>query len=98
MSKKYKDLDLESFTSLVQSFVGYDENAWSEIQAKDEQDDGESNFAKRLITVSPRSNILSQFSPVSLNSTAVLWRTQRVLDAGMTSGYEPDGVLTVVRS
>ena len=48
--EKYKDLDLESFTGLVKSFLGYDENAWSEIQAGEEPDDGHSNFARRLIT------------------------------------------------
>ena len=47
---KYRDLDLDSFTGLVKSFVGYDENAWSEVQAKEEQEDSESHFAKRLIT------------------------------------------------
>jgi hypothetical protein len=45
----YKNLDLESFTSLVRSFVGYSENAWSEVHEED-QDQGESPFAKRLIT------------------------------------------------
>lgn len=48
--EKYKSLDLESFTGLVKSFVGYDENAWSEIEGKEEQEEGESYFAKRLIT------------------------------------------------
>jgi hypothetical protein len=48
--EKYKGLDLESFTGLIKSFVGYDENAWSEIQVKGEQEEGESYFAKRLIT------------------------------------------------
>ncbi len=48
--EEYKSLDLESFTGLVKSFVGYDENVWSEVQAKGEKDDGESYFAKRLIT------------------------------------------------
>src|ERR1039457_1599373 len=28
--EKYKGLDFESFTGLIKSFVGYDENAWSE--------------------------------------------------------------------
>jgi len=46
----YKKLDLDTFASLVKSFVGYDENAWSEITAKEEKPDGESFFAKRLIT------------------------------------------------
>src|ERR1700674_1815451 len=48
--EKYKSLDLESFTGLVKSFVGYDENEWSEVQAKGERDAAESFFAKRLIT------------------------------------------------
>lgn len=46
----YKGLDLETFTSLVKSFTGYDENVWSEVQVKDETDDSDSFFAKRLIT------------------------------------------------
>jgi hypothetical protein len=47
---EYKDLDFESFTGLIKSFVDYDENVWSEVQGKEEQGDGESHFAKRLIT------------------------------------------------
>jgi hypothetical protein len=34
----------------VKSFTGYDENAWSEVQPKDEKDETDSFFAKRLIT------------------------------------------------
>src|SRR6266403_5328861 len=30
--KVYKHLDVESFTGLIKSFVGYDENLWSEVQ------------------------------------------------------------------
>jgi len=49
--KEYEGLDLESFTGLVKSFVGYDENALSELQPKRKQrGTGESAFAKRLIT------------------------------------------------
>jgi hypothetical protein len=48
--KQYKDLDLEAFCGLVRSFVGYDENAWSEVRPEEEKADGESSFAKRLIT------------------------------------------------
>jgi hypothetical protein len=48
--KEYKRLDFESFTGLVKSFVGYDENVWSEVQAKEEEDESESQFAKRLTT------------------------------------------------
>ena len=46
----YKDLDFETFTGLVKSFTGYDENAWSEVQPKDKRDETDSFFAKRLIT------------------------------------------------
>ncbi len=55
--EKYKGLDLESFTGLIKSFVGCDENAWSEIQ-EEEQEERESYFAKRLITGLGREPIL----------------------------------------
>jgi hypothetical protein len=48
--EEYKHLDFETFTGLVKSFTGYDENLWSEMQVKGEKDEAESNFAKRLIT------------------------------------------------
>jgi hypothetical protein len=48
--EEYENLDLESFTGLIRSFVGYDENAGSEVHAVEERADGESHFAKRLIT------------------------------------------------
>jgi hypothetical protein len=48
--EKYKGLDFESFTSLIESFVGYNENAWSEIQAYGEEGESESSFAKRVMT------------------------------------------------
>lgn len=48
--KEYKALDLEAFAGLVKSFVGYDENVWSQLQSKDQASRRESNFAQRLIT------------------------------------------------
>jgi hypothetical protein len=48
--KKYKDLDLETFSALLKSFVDYDENALSVTESKEEKKDGGSFFAKRLIT------------------------------------------------
>jgi hypothetical protein len=48
--KRYKDLDIEEFSGLLRSFVGYDEDAWSEVQPVDEKEDDQSSFAKRLIT------------------------------------------------
>src|SRR5579884_4259444 len=50
MFEKYGNLDVESFTSLVKSFMGYDENAWSQIQVKNEKEEADSSFAKRLVT------------------------------------------------
>lgn len=46
----YKGLDFATFTSLVKSFAGYDDNAWSEVEAERKKGDGESQFAKRLVT------------------------------------------------
>ena len=48
--QEYKSLDLEAFSGLVKSFVGYDENLGSEVRPKDDEKAGESHFAKRLIT------------------------------------------------
>ncbi len=48
--EEYKSLDIELFTGLIKSFVGYDENIWSEVQAKEEREESTSGFAKRLIT------------------------------------------------
>ena len=48
--KKYKDLDLETFSALLKSFVGFDENALSVTEQKEEIKDGASFFAKRLVT------------------------------------------------
>jgi Domain of unknown function (DUF3883) len=42
-------LDLDSFTGLIESFVGYDENAWSELR-RTKRRVGESHFAQRLVT------------------------------------------------
>jgi hypothetical protein len=48
--EEYKGLDIESFTGLVKSLVGYDENAWSELQPVAKTRGGPSQFAQRLIT------------------------------------------------
>jgi hypothetical protein len=48
--RHYKDLDLEAFSGLVRSFVGCNEDAWSEMRPEAEEGDGESSFAKSLIT------------------------------------------------
>ena len=48
--KDYKNTDLDTFTSLVKSFVGYDENVLSEVETSETKDELDSSFAKRLIT------------------------------------------------
>jgi hypothetical protein len=48
--EEYKGLDFESFTGLVKSFFGLDQNLWSEIAPMEQPDDGASSFAQRLIT------------------------------------------------
>src|ERR1700676_2760847 len=36
--EQYKNLDLESFTALIESFVGYDENTWSLLRPGKKRD------------------------------------------------------------
>jgi hypothetical protein len=48
--EEYKSLDIESFTGLIESFAGYDENAWSAFRRKKKPGDRQSHFAQRLIT------------------------------------------------
>jgi hypothetical protein len=48
--EEYKSLDIELFTGLIKSFVGYDENVLSETHTKEEREESASGFAKRLIT------------------------------------------------
>lgn len=47
---EYKSLDIDLFSGLIKSFVGYDENLWSTVEAEDEPSERPSGFAKRLIT------------------------------------------------
>jgi len=48
--EEYNGLDFDSFTGLVESFFGFDENARSRIVPPEQQDEGPSSFAQRLIT------------------------------------------------
>jgi hypothetical protein len=48
--EKYKDLDFESFTGLVKSFFGSDQNAGNRIEPIEGLADDASSFAQRLIT------------------------------------------------
>lgn len=61
--KKYKDLDLETFSALLKSFVGHDENALSVTEEKEEKKDGESLFAKRLVTGLAAENYFETMQP-----------------------------------
>jgi Domain of unknown function (DUF3883) len=77
--KQYKDLDLEAFSGLVRSFVGYDENASSAMPQAGDNEDEESSFAKRLITGLAAENYfepvqpgLSEFNDYALENTTRL--------------------------
>src|ERR1035437_550622 len=48
--EEHKGLDFESFTGLVKSFFGYDDNVWSEIAPSEQQSNDASAFAQRLMT------------------------------------------------
>jgi len=48
--EEYKALDFESFTGLINAFLGYDRNLWSELEPTEQPDDSGSAFAQRLIT------------------------------------------------
>jgi len=48
--EEYHKLDFESFSGLIKSFVGDDENVWSTFEAIGDSDWSESQFARRLIT------------------------------------------------
>jgi hypothetical protein len=48
--EEYKGLDFESFTGLVRSFFGFDENLLSSVAPIGQPDNSASSFAQRLIT------------------------------------------------
>jgi hypothetical protein len=48
--EQYKGLDFETFTGLVRSFFGYDENVDSSLIYQEPQAESGSSFAQRLIT------------------------------------------------
>lgn len=48
--EEYKNLDIDAFAGLIESFAGYDQNLWSEAGVEKDEGDAESSFAKRLIT------------------------------------------------
>jgi hypothetical protein len=61
--EEYRGLDLDTFVGLIQSFAGYDENAWSEVRTKDERKDKGSFFAKRLVTGLAAEQYFEQVQP-----------------------------------
>lgn len=93
--EEYKSLDFESFTSLIESFVGYDENALSEVRRKKKTGVRQSNFAQRLITglaaeqyfESVRSS-LAEFKDYSVqNTTSLGCGYDFRLEAGLTKEF-----------
>jgi hypothetical protein len=61
--KKYKDLDIDTFSSLLKSFVGYDENALSIVESKEARKDGAQLFGKRLATGLAAENYFEEIQP-----------------------------------
>ena len=60
---KYNDLDLDKFSALLKSFVGYDENALSVTDSGKEKKEGESLFARRLMTGLAAENYFEAVRP-----------------------------------
>ncbi len=76
---EYQDLDITTFTSLIKSFVGYDENSLSVEQPRRKKSDGAAQFAKRLVTGLAAENYfqavqnkLSEFRECSVENTTRL--------------------------
>lgn len=77
--EEYRELDLEAFSGLIKSFVGYDQGFWDEIHPKEKKEMGEFTFAKRLITGLAAEKYfqtmhpsLSQFKEFKLENTTQL--------------------------
>jgi hypothetical protein len=62
--EEYKSLDIELFTGLIKSFVGYDENVLSGTDAKEEKEESASGFAKRLITGLAAEHYFESVQPI----------------------------------
>jgi len=84
---EYKDLDVDSFTGLIKSFVGYDENRWSTIEAKEGRIERASGFANRLITVWQLNDILNLSTQPFLSFKVAQLRTRLNSVAGTTSNF-----------
>jgi len=85
--EEYRTLELDVFTGLIKSFVGYDENFWSEMQSKEETDEGASGFAKRLITGLAAEQYFESVHADLKNSGGWKLRTRLALAAGTISDY-----------
>ena len=56
-------MDFETFTALLKSFVGYDENALNTSEVKGDKESSESCFAKRLVTGLAAENYFTAVQP-----------------------------------
>jgi hypothetical protein len=61
--KKYKDLDIDTFTALLKSFFGYDENVLSIVESKEDKQDGAELFGNRLATGLAAENYFEEMQP-----------------------------------
>jgi hypothetical protein len=77
--KEYQRLDVSTFASLIQSFVGYDENLLSMERLPRKKTDGGAQFVKRLVTGLAAGNYfeavqktLTEFRECSVENTTRL--------------------------
>lgn len=89
--EEYKDLDIVSFTGLIKSFGGFDENALSEIVDDGTEADGESQFAKRLITGLAAERYFEVVQPRTPEFKGFTLQNTSRLGCGYDFRLQPDG-------
>jgi hypothetical protein len=87
--EEYKKLDFESFTGLVESFVGYDESAWSAVQRKEKR--GKSQFVQRLVTGLAAERYFESVRPTLLEFKG--YSVQNTTSLGCGYDFRLDGEL-----
>jgi Domain of unknown function (DUF3883) len=77
--EQFQDLDFDTFTALVRSFVGHDENAISIFESKDERKVDGASFVKRLVTGLAAENYFEAIQPKLLEfKDCILQNTTRL--------------------
>ncbi len=83
--EEFNGLDFESFTGLIKSFFGYDDNLLSETLPVEQPQEGASSFAQRLMPLAlRRNNILSLFNLTFPSSEATISRIRLAMAVATT--------------